>query len=105
MPAYEDLERVEDTKKNTCLIYVVCIFGENYRARQLFSNYGKPVYNFIIYMTIMSILIYCFYLHCFKLWVAFIEGLWPILSRRFDIITIRRGNLENGRTLKYNNMC
>ena len=33
MLAYEDLERVEDTEKNTCLIHVVYIFGENYRAR------------------------------------------------------------------------
>jgi hypothetical protein len=105
MSAYEDLERVKDTKKNTCLIYVVYIFGENYRARQLFSNYGEPVYNFIVYMTIMSILIYCFHSHNFKLWVAFTEGLWPILSRRFDVVTIGRGNLENGGTLKHDNMC
>ena len=105
MPAYEDLERVEDTEKNTCLIYVVCIFGENYRARQLFSNYGEPVYNLIIYMTIMSIPIYCFYSHSFKLWVAFTEGRWPILSRKFDIVAIGRGNLEDGGTLKHNNMC
>jgi hypothetical protein len=105
MPAHKDLEQVEDTEKNTCLIHVVCIFGENYRARQLFSNYSELVYSFIIYMTIMSILIYCFYSYSFKFRVAFTEGLWPILSRRFDIVTIGRRNLENGGTLKHDNMC
>ena len=103
--AYKDLKRVKDTKKNTCLIYVVCIFGENYRARQLFSNYGELVYNFIVYITIMSILIYCFHSHSFKLLVVFTEGLRPILSRRFYIIAIGRRNLENGGTLNHNNMC
>jgi hypothetical protein len=96
MPAYEDLEWVEDTERNTCLIHTICIFGKNYRARQLLYNDCELVYNFIIYMTIMSIPIYCLHSHSFKLWVAFTEGLWPILSRRFDIVAISRGNLENG---------
>jgi hypothetical protein len=53
----------------------------------------------------MSIPIYRFHSHGFKLWVAFMEGWWPILSRRMDIVTIGRRNLENGGTLKHNNMC
>jgi hypothetical protein len=105
MPANEDLERVKDTEQNTLSHLCYMYFSENYRARQLFSNYGEPVYSFIVYITIMSIPVYCFHSHSFKLWVTFTEGLWPILSGRFNIITIGRRNLEIRRTLKHNNMC
>jgi hypothetical protein len=93
------------TLRRTTVSSMLCISSENYRAHQLFSNYGEPVYSLIIYITIMSVPIYCFHSHSFKLWVAFTEGLWPILSGRFDIITIGPGDLENGRTLKHDNMC
>jgi hypothetical protein len=59
------------------------------RSGMTTTYYREPVYSLIVDTTVISVLNYRFHSHSFKLWVAFIEGLWRF-SREPESIPLER---------------
>lgn len=98
----QNLQRVQNTQKDTCFVYVVNVLRKYQGAYQLLPNHYKSVDYLLVDIVIMSLVVQGFYSHYFEL---FIKGLWLVLSRQSNVTTISRRSLENRHMLTHDHKC